>query len=64
MNARILVNKSKQCTMIGQMMLNQYYPHLLSTRTVTNGTLEQIASAWQYIQMSLLNLWNPQQGDG
>jgi hypothetical protein len=63
-NARILANKSEQCTMIGQTTLNQYYPHLLSTRTVTNGTLERIASAWQYILMSLLNLWNPQWGDG
>jgi hypothetical protein len=44
-NARILVNKSEQRTMIGQMMMNQYYPHLPSTRTVTNGTLERIASA-------------------
>jgi hypothetical protein len=63
-NARILANKSKQHTTIGQMTLNQYYPHLPSTRTVMNGTLEWIASAWQYIQMSLLNLWNPQRGDG
>ena len=61
-NARILVNKSEQRAMIGQMMMNQYYPHLPSTRTVTNGTLEQIASARQYFQTSLLNLWNPQQG--
>jgi hypothetical protein len=63
-NARILANKSEQRTTIGQTILNQYYPHLLSTRTVTNGTLEQIASARQYIQTSLLNLWNPQRGDG
>jgi hypothetical protein len=63
-NARILANKSKQHTTIGQMTLNQYYPHLLSTRTVRNGTLEQIASARQYTQTSLLNLWNPQRGDG
>jgi hypothetical protein len=63
-NTRILVNRSKQCTIIGQMTLNQYYPHLPPTRTVANGTLEQIASAWRYIQTSLLNLWNPQQGDG
>jgi hypothetical protein len=63
-NARILANKSKQCTTIGQMTLNQYYPHLPSTRTVTNGTLERIASTQQYIQTSLLKLWNPQQGDG
>jgi hypothetical protein len=63
-NARILANKSEQCTTIGQMMLNQYYPHLPSMRTVTNGTLEQIASARQYIQRSLSNLWNPQRGDG
>jgi hypothetical protein len=62
-NARILVNKSKQRTTIGQTTLNQYYPHLPSTRTVTNGTLEQIASARRYIQTSLLNLWNPQQGN-
>jgi hypothetical protein len=61
-NARILVNKSEQWTTIGQMMMNQYYPHLPSARTVTNGTLERIASARQYFQMSLLNLWNPQLG--
>jgi hypothetical protein len=60
-NARILVNKSEQRTLIGQMMMNQYYPHLPSARTVTNGTLEWIASAWQYFQTSLLNLWNPPQ---
>jgi hypothetical protein len=63
-NARILANKSEQPTMIGQMTLNQHYPHLPSTRTVTNGTLERIASARQYIQTSLSNLWNPQWGDG
>jgi hypothetical protein len=63
-NARILVNKSEQRTTIGQMMMNQYYPHLPSARTVTNGTLEQIASARQYFQTSLLNLWNPQLGAG
>jgi hypothetical protein len=43
-NARILANKSEQCTTIGQTMLNQYYPHIPSTRTVMNGTLERIAS--------------------
>jgi hypothetical protein len=63
-NARILANKSEQRTTIGQMMLNQHYPHLPSTRTVTNGTLEWIASARQSIQTSLSNLWNPQRGDG
>jgi site-specific DNA-cytosine methylase len=63
-NTRILVNKSEQFAMIGQMMMNQYYPHLLSARTVTNRTLERIASAPHYFQMSLLNLWNPQQGAG
>jgi hypothetical protein len=48
-NAQILVNKSEQQTMIGQTTMNQYYPHLPSARrTVTNGTLELIASAWQY----------------
>jgi hypothetical protein len=44
-NTQILVNKSEQRTTIGQTMMNQYYPHLPSTRTVTNGTLERIASA-------------------
>jgi hypothetical protein len=44
--------------------MNQYYPHLPSTRTVTNGTLEWIASSWQYFQTSLLNLWNPPLGAG
>jgi hypothetical protein len=39
------------------MMMNQYYPHLLSVRTVTNGSLEQIASAWHYVQTNLLNWW-------
>jgi hypothetical protein len=63
-NARILANKSEQRTTIGQMTLNHYYPHLPSMRTVTNGTLEWIASARQYIQTSLSNLWNPQRGDG
>jgi hypothetical protein len=63
-NAQILVNKSEQQTTIGQTMMNQYYPHLPSARTVTNGTLEQIASAQQYFQTSLLNLWNPQLGAG
>jgi hypothetical protein len=63
-NAQILVNKSEQQTTIGQTMMNQYYPHLLSTRTVTNGTLKRIASARQYFQTSLLNLWNTQLGAG
>jgi hypothetical protein len=44
-NARILVDKSAQRAAIGQTMMNQYYPHLLSVRTVMNGSLEQIASA-------------------
>jgi hypothetical protein len=63
-NARILVNKSEQRITIGQTMMNQYYPHLPSARTVTNGTLKRIASAQQYFQTSLLNLWNPQLGAG
>jgi hypothetical protein len=45
--ARILANKSEQRTTIGQTTLNQYYPHLPSTRTVTNGTLERIAGLFQ-----------------
>ncbi len=63
-NAQILVNKSEQWTTIGQTRMNQYYSHLPSTRTVMNGTLKQIASAQQYFQTSLLNLWNPQLGVG
>jgi hypothetical protein len=46
-NAQILVNKLEQRTTIGQMTMNQYYPHLPSTRTVTNGTLKRITSARQ-----------------
>jgi predicted ferric reductase len=38
--------------------MNQYYPHLPSMRTITNGSLEQIGSTWQYIQTTLLNLWS------
>jgi hypothetical protein len=44
-NARILVDKSAQRAATGQTMMNQYYPHLPSIRTVMNGSLEQIASA-------------------
>ena len=63
-NARILVNKSEQRTTIGQTTMNQYYPRLPSARTVTNGTLERIASARQRFQTSLLSLWSPQSGAG
>jgi hypothetical protein len=35
-NARIFANKWEQLAMIGQMMLNQYFLHLLSARTVPN----------------------------
>jgi hypothetical protein len=44
---------------IGQMMMNQYYPHLPSVRIVTNASLvEWIGSAQCYIQMNLLTLWH------
>jgi hypothetical protein len=42
-HARILA-KSEQCALIGQTRMNQYYPHLPSMRTITNGSLEQIGS--------------------
>jgi hypothetical protein len=57
-NARILVNKSEQHVLIGQMTMNQYYPHLPSKRTVMNASLEQIGSASQYVQVTILNLWS------
>jgi hypothetical protein len=57
-NARILVNKSEQCVLIGQTTMNQYYPHLPSKRTVMNASLEQIGSASQYVQVTILNLWS------
>jgi len=50
-------NIGKQAA-IGQMKMNQYYPHLTSVRTVINGLLEWIGSAWQFVQMTLLNLWS------
>jgi hypothetical protein len=54
-NARILVNKSADRTSLGQMMINQYYAHLLFFQTVRNASLEQIESVRTYVQMSLLN---------
>jgi hypothetical protein len=63
-NARILANKSEHHAMIGQTMLNQYYQHLPSVRTSVSGTREQIVSVRQYIQTSLLNLWNPNLDSG
>jgi hypothetical protein len=50
--------------MIGQTMLNQYYQHLPSVRTSVSGTRERIVSVRQYIQTSLLNLWNPNLDSG
>jgi hypothetical protein len=44
-NSRILAGKSEQCAAIGQMTMNQYYPHLPSVWTVMNRSFEQIASA-------------------
>jgi hypothetical protein len=38
-------------------MLNQYFPHLRSARTVPNQT-GRIESIWQYVQTRLWNLWN------
>jgi hypothetical protein len=49
-NARIPANKS-------EMMMNQYFAHLLSIRTVQNAPLERIGSLWEYFQMNLLNLF-------
>ena len=63
-SAQILASKSEQRAAIGQTTMNQYYPHLPSARTVTNGTLDRIASARQCFQTSPLNLWNPQSGAG
>jgi hypothetical protein len=63
-NTRILANKSEHHAMIGQTMLNQYYQHLPSIRTSVSGTREQIVSVRQYIQTSLLNLWNPNLDSG
>ncbi len=55
-NARILVDKSESRASIGQMMMNQYYPHLPSARTVRNASLgEWIGSAQKYIQTNLMN---------
>jgi hypothetical protein len=49
-NARILVDKSESRALIGQMMMNQYYPPLPSARTDRNASLgEQIGSAQKYI---------------
>jgi hypothetical protein len=58
-NARILVSKSEKCARIGHMMLNQYYPHLTSARTLPNQP-RQIESIQQYVQTSLWNLLSPQ----
>jgi hypothetical protein len=58
-NARILVDKSESRTLIGQMMMNQYYPHLPSARTVRNASLGKwIGSAQKYILTNLMNLWS------
>jgi hypothetical protein len=35
-------------------------PHLPSVRAVMNAPLEQIGSARQYVQTTLLNLWSSQ----
>jgi hypothetical protein len=56
-NVTILVDKSKSRASIGQMTMNQYYPHLPSARTVRNASLgEQTGSAQKYIQMNVMNL--------
>jgi hypothetical protein len=58
-NVTILVDKSKSRASIGQMTMNQYYPHLPSARTVRNASLgERIGSAQKYIQTNLMNLWS------
>jgi hypothetical protein len=63
-NARILANKSEHRATIGQTMLIQYYQHLPSVRTTVSRTRMRIVSARQYIQTSLLNLWNPNLDSG
>jgi hypothetical protein len=63
-NARILANKSEHRATIGQTMLIQYYQHLPSVRTTVSRTRTRIESARQYIQTSLLNLWNPNLDSG
>jgi hypothetical protein len=58
-NARILVDKSENRASIGQMMMNQYYQHLPSARTVVKASLrERVGSARQYIETNLVNLWS------
>jgi hypothetical protein len=56
-NARILANKSEDQALIGQTMMNQYFAHLPSIRTVQNASLERIGSVWEYFQTNLLNLF-------
>jgi hypothetical protein len=64
-NARILTAKSANRALIGQMTMNQFYPHLPSARIVTNDSLgERIGSACRYIQMNLLNMWSSRPGPG
>ncbi len=58
MNARILVDTSKNHASIGQTTMNQFYPHLSSTRTVRNTALELIGSVWLFVQKSLTSLWS------
>jgi hypothetical protein len=43
-NARILVNKLADRASIGQTMMNQYFAHIPSIRTVRNVSLERIES--------------------
>ena len=61
MNARILVDKSENHASIGQTTMNQFYPHLPSTRTVRNTVLERIGSVQVFVQTSLTSLWSSHQ---
>jgi hypothetical protein len=59
--ARILVDKSENYASIGQTTMNQFFPHLPSTRTVRNTVLEQIGLAQVFVQTSLTSLWSSYQ---
>jgi hypothetical protein len=56
-NARILANKSADWATIRHTILNQYFTHLPSIRTVRNVSLERIGSVREYVQTNLLNLF-------
>jgi hypothetical protein len=63
LNAKILVRKSSNWAMSGQMTLSTYYEYLNAPHHIVNSSLGlPIQDAWNFIQTTLFR-WRPQDPD-